>query len=121
MKHLFTSENDFGRLVNKELTSKLIKLHSKGYDLDFYMNRCDHLVCVQSGEEFPCACIMVQLVDQIYDFITNSFKYVHTVDTVCGRKGIMVMEGIYDLQVRLPVIQLVPVDNKLLNYSSCAI
>jgi len=100
MKHLFLADNDFSRLVNKQLTRQLIKLHSLGYDLDFYMNSNNHLTCIQNGEQFSCECIIVKLVNQVYDFTANAFKYVHTVDTACGRKGIMLMAGIYDLQIQ---------------------
>jgi hypothetical protein len=100
MKHLFLADNDPGRLVNKELTKELIKLHARGYDLDFCMRANDCITCVQNGEQFPCDHIVVRLVDQVYDFISNCYQYVHTVDTACGRKGIMVIDGIYGLRIR---------------------
>jgi len=99
MEHLVIADNDFVRLVNKEFTKTLIRLHSKGYDLDFYMDGRGGVVCAQNGEQFPCQIVAVRLVDQVYDFITNSFKYVHTVDTACGTKGLMVIECIYHLRI----------------------
>ncbi|MES2112173.1 MAG: hypothetical protein V4577_25675 [Bacteroidota bacterium] len=105
MKHHFLSDADFGRLVNKELTHRLIKLHSKGYDLDFCMTCNDYLTCVQNQERYTCDSIIIRVVDQVFDFISNSYKYVHTVDTACGCKGIMVMEGIYGLYIRPDVMR----------------
>lgn len=86
---------ELGRLVNRELTNRLIKLHTRGYDLDFGIINNQCVGCLQNQELFACDEVVVRLVDQVYDFITNSFKYVHTVDTSCGKKGIMVIEGIY--------------------------
>lgn len=86
---------ELGRLVNRQLTNRLIKLHAKGYDLDFGIINNQCVGCLQNLELFTCDDVIVRLVDQVYDFISNSFKYVHTVDTSCGKKGIMVMEGIY--------------------------
>jgi len=105
MKHQFIADSDFGRLVNKELTHRLIKLHANGYDLDFCMTCNDYLTCVQNQERFTCESIIINVVDQVYDFISNSYKYVHTVDTSCGCKGIMVMEGIYGLYIRPDVMR----------------
>lgn len=105
MKHHFLTDADFGRLVNKELTHRLIKLHANGYDLDFCMTCNDYLICVQNQEQFICESIIIKVVDQVFDFITNSYKYVHTVDTACGCKGIMVMEGIYGLYIRPDVMR----------------
>ena len=105
MKHQFLSDADLGRLVNKDLTQRLIKLHTRGYDLDFCMTCTDYLTCLQNQERFAFEDITIKVVDQVYDFMTNSYKYVHTIDTACGRKGIMVMEGIYGLYIRPDVMQ----------------
>jgi len=105
MKHQFLADTDLGRLVNKDLTKRLIKLHTKGYDLDFCMTCTDYLTCVQNQKRFACEGITIRVVDQVYDFMTNSYKYVHTIDTACGRKGIMVMEGIYGLYIRPDVMR----------------
>ena len=99
MEHIVIADNDFVRLVNKEFTKTLIRLHNNGYDLDFYMDGKGSLVCAQNGEQFPCEYVAVKLVDQVFDFITNSFKYVHTVEAICGTKGLMVMECIYNLRI----------------------
>jgi len=107
MEHLVIVDNDFVRLVNKEFTKTLIRLHNQGYDLDFYMDSKGSLVCAQNGELFPCEYVGVELVNQVYDFIANIFKYVHTVDTVCGTKGIMVMECIYNLRIRPAALRVV--------------
>lgn len=105
MKHHFLPDADLGRLVNKELTQRLIKLHANGYDLDFCMTCNEYLTCAQTQERFNCDSIIIKVVDQVFDFITNSYKYVHTVDTGCGCKGIMVMEGIYGLYIRPDVMR----------------
>ena len=106
MKNHFLTDAGAGRLVNKELTHRLMKLHADGYHLDFCMTCNEYLTCVQNQERFPCENIIIKVVDQVYDFLTNSFKYVHTVDTACGCKGIMLIEGIYGLYIRPDVMQL---------------
>lgn len=105
MKHNFLADTDSGRLVNKELTNRLIWLHAKGYDHDFCMTCNGYLTCLQNQQQFACYSAIIKVVCQVYDFITYSYKYVHTVETACGCKGIMVVEGIYGLYIRPDVMR----------------
>lgn len=82
-------------MINQKITNRLIKLHAKGYELDFCLTKKTHITCLQNHEEFPCCNVTVCVIDQVFDYLSRSFKYLHTVETGCGKKGILLMEGIY--------------------------
>jgi hypothetical protein len=103
-KVIINQSDDFCRLVNQQLTHKLIRLHAKGYDLDFSLLKNKGLCCLQSGQCFDEECVCVTLVDQVYDVISNSYKYLHTVDAANGEKGLLLMEGIYHLHLKVAMV-----------------
>ena len=100
MNRLISTGDDVYRLVNHRLTRKLILLHNAGYDLDFILLSNHRLLCVQDEQCYSESILTIKTVDQVHDCITNSFKYLHTVETACGKKGILLIEGIYDFQLR---------------------
>ena len=104
MNRLIHAKENVCRLVNHRLTRKLIDLHTRGYELDFDLlnNRC--LICMQDGQCFSEDSATVRIVDQVYDFISDSYKYLHTVETACGKKGILLIEGIYDFHLKITPI-----------------
>jgi len=99
-KVIAETNDEFCRLINRRLTHKLIRLHDKGYELDFGLLKNRGLCCLQSGQCFEEESVSVTLIDQVYDFITNSYKYLHTVETACGKRGILLIEGIYRLHLK---------------------
>lgn len=110
MNRLIKAKENVCRLVNHQLTRKLINLHNRGYELDFNLLNDHRLVCVQDGQCFSEEGLTVRIVDQVYDFITDSYKYLHTVETSCGKKGIMLIEGIYDFHLKIiPITFSLPV------------
>ncbi|MBL4677320.1 MAG: hypothetical protein JKY70_14110 [Mucilaginibacter sp.] len=84
-------------LFNAALTKKLFKLHASGYDLDFEYAGGPLITCVQDGAQFVGDAVLVILADIVFDRDDHSYKYVHTIDTGCGRKGIMILSGIFGL------------------------
>jgi hypothetical protein len=38
--------------------------------------------------------VNIEVVDQGYDQLSRSFKYVHTIDTGNGERGVLIAEGI---------------------------
>jgi len=105
-KVIITEGDSLCRLVNRRLTHKLIRLHAKGYELDFSLSKNNGVCCLQSGECFDVESLAVALIDQAYDFITNSYKYLHAVETACGKKGILLIEGIYHFHLKAAPIML---------------
>jgi hypothetical protein len=77
------------RKLNSSMTNKVIELHNTGYDHDFQLQGQQHVLCLQDNRLFNCDNVLIRLVDQNYDNLSHSFKYLHTIDTGCGQKGIL--------------------------------
>ena len=82
------------RKFNCSLTRKVIELHAKGYHYDFFVLGNRQLLCVQNNHAIPLASVHIEVVDQCYDQLSQSFKYIHTVDTGNGEMGVMVVATI---------------------------
>ncbi|WP_374950124.1 hypothetical protein [Mucilaginibacter sp.] len=81
------------RKLNFNLTRKVIELEDKGYCLD-YMVLKGQLLCVQNNQSIPVEAVHICVVDQGYDQLSSCFKYIHTVDTGNGEKGVMITDAI---------------------------
>lgn len=84
-------------MINRVITKRVIELHKLGYDSDFFINN-KRLICLQSNVKFTLNDVYIQVVDQAYDQLSNQFKYIHTVITCNGDKGVMVIDGIFTNQ-----------------------
>ena len=82
------------RKLNSSITRRVIELHDNGYEYDFLMLG-RHLLCIQSNQGFPASAVHIKVIDQGYDKLSRSFKYIHTVDTCNGEKGVMISEAIF--------------------------
>jgi hypothetical protein len=83
------------RKVNCLLTKKVIELHSLGYEFDFRLLNKQEVICLQDDRKYHSSNTQVKVIDQVFDFLSHSYKYIHTVDTGCGTKGLLIIEGIY--------------------------
>jgi len=84
---------DYGRCrINSQLTRRIIDLHDQGYGLDFGINQCRGIVCLQDNREFGLAGVQVRIVDQVYDQFSHSYKYIHTIQTSCGEQGLLIAD-----------------------------
>jgi len=82
------------RIINRAITRRVIDLHSQGYDSDFCLkNRC--LLCMQNEVIFHPNDVDIKVIDQVYDQLSQCFKYIHTIDTCNGEKGVMVIDQIF--------------------------
>jgi hypothetical protein len=81
--------------LNAAITKRVIQLHALGYDCDFLIMG-QGLLCIQSNQNFPVDAVLIKVVDQGYDQLTHSFKYVHTIDTNNGEKGVMITDAIFN-------------------------
>lgn len=84
-----------GIQLNRSLTQRVIELHNDGYDQDFLMTGGQHLLCLQNNEDFLLRDVYIKVIDQAYDQLTKSFKYIHSIDTPNGEKGVLVTDTIY--------------------------
>ena len=83
------------RITNCSLTKKIIRLHNEGYTFDFHVISNDQIICIQDGTIHCFLCTAINVLDQCYDVITHTYKYVHTIETACGYKGLLVADRIY--------------------------
>jgi len=82
------------RIINSAMTRQVINLHEQGYVNDF----CFHskrLLCMQNDVNFGINDVYIEVIDQVYDHLSRRFKYIHTVDTCNGEKGVMIIDRIF--------------------------
>jgi hypothetical protein len=79
--------------LNCSLTRMIVKLHEQGYAEDFIELAGDKYLCLNIGREFLLGGIEIRVVNQFFDKNTRTSKYLHTVDTLTGIKGILVSNG----------------------------
>ena len=89
------SQEKINPKLNNSLTRRVIELHSNGYNYDFLMTGSKHLLCLQNNADFSLGDVYIKVIDQAYDQLTKSFKYIHTIDTCNGEKGVLITELIY--------------------------
>lgn len=82
------------KALNSILTRRIIQLHSLGYDQDFLM-QYNWLLCIQNNQTFSKAEVAIRVVDQGYDDVDGCFKYIHTIDTFNGQKGVLIANSIF--------------------------
>jgi hypothetical protein len=73
--------------INYLLTQKIIELHSVGYVFDFFFTGNDRIICLQDNRGFDISDVLISVIDQ--GFAYDDCKYMHTIDTSCGTKGIL--------------------------------
>ncbi|RFZ85249.1 hypothetical protein DYU05_06520 [Mucilaginibacter terrenus] len=85
------------RKMNSELTNWVIRLHQIGYTDDFLPLNPREVQCVQNGESFLIKDLRVNLIDCNFDQLTNTYQYIHTIDTGIGHRGLLITNGILGL------------------------
>jgi len=88
------SESNKRRHVCSELTKTLIDLHDSGYVFDFRVLDRERIICLQDSRQFNANGIIIKVINQHFDKITHSYKYIHTVETDCGDRGLIVADEI---------------------------
>ena len=82
------------RIINRAITRQVINLHKQGYVNDFCL--CNkHLLCMQNAVNFRVNDVCIKVIDQVYDQLSRRFKYIHTIDTCNGEKGVMIIDQIF--------------------------
>ena len=77
------------KLLNNALTSMVINLHDQGYTDDFLATKDEQLFCIQDCENYSLADLNIRVIDQGFDQFSNSYKYIHTIETCNGSKGLL--------------------------------
>lgn len=80
--------------LNRTLTKWVIDLHGKGYINDFLQLNNQRLRCLQNSEDFPISDLNINVIDQGFDQLTRTYKYIHTIETMDGDKGLLVNEAL---------------------------
>ncbi len=83
------------RKLNGSITKRVIELHGQGYDHDFQITGNKALLCLQNNKNFPVDAVCITVVDQGFDQLTQSYKYIHTIDTDSGERGMLVTDCIF--------------------------
>ena len=81
---------NFSIIINPALTKKVIELHDRGYVFDFFVADDHSVLCVQDNRSFTIDQLTIKMVDLGLDSLTGRYKYIHTVETYCGDKGLIV-------------------------------
>ncbi|MDB5023414.1 MAG: hypothetical protein JWP78_1169 [Mucilaginibacter sp.] len=81
--------------INRSITKKVIELHNSGYVFDFLIADSLEIICLQDNRYFLFENVLIKIVDQGYDLLSRSYKYIHTIETYCGDKGLLLNDAIY--------------------------
>ncbi|RBQ06766.1 hypothetical protein DRW42_13400 [Pedobacter miscanthi] len=80
---------------NGSIANRVMELHSKGYDADFF-ERGDHeLISGQSNLPVVHGEAEVKLVDQCLHHPSKAYMYLHTVETSTGERGLLLSSKIH--------------------------
>lgn len=91
----------YSKTLNSTITQCVITLHQKGYTHDFLSIGAGRLQCIQSGESFDMHDLLISMVDCGFDLLTNTHKYIHTIDTPDGEKGLLISNNIIPVAASL--------------------
>lgn len=78
--------------INERITNKVIELQEKGFDLDFQFLGTKELICLQNNIIFGVDNVEIMVREQAYDQISHSQKFIHSVETFEGLRGILLSE-----------------------------
>ena len=73
---------------------RIIKLHQTGYAYDFQLIFPNKLICLQESLSFRLKDVDICVLDQLFDDECGEYKYIHSIDTCCGYRGLMLSREI---------------------------
>ena len=86
------------RFLNSSVTKKIMDLQGRGYEYDFNVAGTN-LICLQDDAVFSFDSVTVNLIDIEYDQIDLTYKYLHTVETHSGDRGILLSDCIVAFRI----------------------
>jgi hypothetical protein len=78
--------------LNVSITKKVIELQERGYDCDFLLLANGSLLCMQTNFNYPVNTVSIKEMEHAYDFLSHSYKHVHTIETGNGERGVLLTE-----------------------------
>ncbi len=87
-------KNIRSKKLNSTITARVIDLHSQGYIDDFLPTPDKTFMCLQNSENYAITDLSIKVIDQGFDQLTKSYKYIHTIETINGDKGLLVADFI---------------------------
>lgn len=82
--------------LNVSITKKVIELQERGYDCDFLLLANGSLLCMQSNTNYPINTVSISQMEHGYDFLSQTYKHVHTIETGNGERGVLLTEKEYN-------------------------
>lgn len=82
------------KTVKHFVTTKIIELHSHGYEYDFYLVN-SKLTCLQDNKIYSFEQLQVRVVDHYYDLTERTYQYIHTIEDEKGVKGVLISNKAY--------------------------
>ncbi|AMR32412.1 hypothetical protein A0256_13750 [Mucilaginibacter sp. PAMC 26640] len=80
------------RKFNSALTMRVIDLHDQGYTDDFMPMKNRHFLCLQDSVDFAVEDLNIRVIAEAFDQQTKTTKYIHTIETINGSKGLLVSD-----------------------------
>ena len=84
--------------LNNAIARRVIELHDLGYEFDFQIFNNQSMLCLQDNSRIAMEYLSVKLIDVGYDHLSHSFKYIHTIETACGKRGLLLADKIAGLK-----------------------
>lgn len=97
----------YKRKLNSLMTKRVIELQAKGFDFDFILLSNNYLMCLQNNYTFSFQSFSIMLVDQVYDDLCESYKYIHAIETSSGERGVLLTDDIIYLPSHQPALEVV--------------
>jgi hypothetical protein len=88
-----------GKRLKNSVANAVIQLHQEGFSYDFSMLENHSYLCLQSNKVYTHDTANITFVDEFYDRYTSNYKFIHTIDTCCGIKGLMILNTMYNNEI----------------------
>ena len=84
-----------GKKIKNAVADAVIKLHQNGYNHDFSVLEDNSYLCLQNNKLYMPKQVSLAFIDEFYDRFTCTYKFIHTIETCCGTKGLMISDKMY--------------------------
>jgi len=82
--------------LNVSITKKVIELQERGYDCDFLLLANGNLLCMQTNRKYALNSVSIKMMEHGYDFFSQTYKNVHTIETGNGERGVLLTEQLFN-------------------------
>ena len=81
--------------IKNSVADAVITLHQNGYHQDFSVMEDHNYLCLQNNKLYTPEQVNSAFIDEFYDRFTCTYKFIHTIETCCGTKGLMISDKMY--------------------------